>query len=246
MQKALFFAIVILGLGGRSGFADIASVSGTASVAEADGAGVDLEVNPDGSVTYLALNQFTGMWLIPSGGGFPQLNNTGVIIPSLPPGSTINSATFTIDSSGGGAVFNVGSAFGFDTTVTGDGSSSIPVTSLSDQTNGCSFGSPITGFNQNFWPLGAPALSFSFMPCSTGETLYVPTFYGDDDLLLQWTVPSDPGYYSSDYNVSVSVDYTISVDYTVAPEPRTYALLVGLGLVAILVSKKRTGDRGSV
>jgi hypothetical protein len=55
MQKALFFAIILLGLGGRSGFADIASVSGTASFFEADSVEIFFQVNPDGSVTYFNL-----------------------------------------------------------------------------------------------------------------------------------------------------------------------------------------------
>ena len=47
MQKALFFAIVLMGLGGRSGFADIASASGETFFNQADSAEVYLEVNPD-------------------------------------------------------------------------------------------------------------------------------------------------------------------------------------------------------
>jgi hypothetical protein len=161
-----------------------------------------------------------------------------VYTPSLPPGSTINSATFTIDDVQAGAEGNTitGQPAGFDYTITGEGSTSIPGTSLLDQNGGCGpFGNP-----------GPAALSFSFMPCSTAATYYIPLFYGTDDLMFQWTVPSQPGLYGTGVNAYVTIDYTIAVDYTVAPEPRTYALLVGLGLVAILVSKKRTGDHGSV
>ena len=177
---------------------------------------------------------------------------------SLPPGSTINSATFTINDVSAGAYVNHASQlFGidapgfFNATVTGNGSTVIPITYLTVQSGGCGpFVSPNLGYNISTTPpqpLGADALSFSFMPCSTGFTWYIPVFSGTDDLMVQvLSLPSQPGFYYVDYNDEVVIDYTISVDYTVAPEPRTYALLVGLGLVAILVSRKRTGDRGSV
>ena len=206
-------------------------------------------MNSDGSVTYLDIQQFSGSWYLPGGSGGGGLDNTGVTTPSLPPGSTINSATFTIDNVQAGASGNTitGQPAGFDYTITGDGSSSIPWTLLLNQSGECGpFGAPASGFDpQTFQPIGA-ALSFSFMPCSTAATYYIPLFYGTDDLMFQWTVPSQPGIYDTGVNAYVIIDYTIAVDYTVAPEPRTYALLVGLGLIAILVSKKRTGDRGSV
>jgi hypothetical protein len=48
--------------------------------------------------------------------------------------------------------------------------------------------------------------------------------------------PLGPGEYDVGYNIAVGGEYTVTEDYHLnpaVPEPRTYAFLVGLGMVGI-------------
>jgi hypothetical protein len=82
---------------------------------------------------------------------------------------------------------------------------------------------------------------FVYARLNCGKTFYYPDFSGGGNAMIVATdIPFlDPGFYSGGSNVSVSASFTVTEDYSTTPEPRTYAGLIGLGLVGLAAIRSR-------
>jgi hypothetical protein len=218
--------------------ADEVSASVDDSFSEAGSTQFQFIVNPDGSIfvedpfgnlsgpVSSVSSPFGGWELDVNGQGLGPHGSVPLLdVPALPPGSTINSATFSLNLTT--RVYAVESNVNW--TVQG----SLALQSIE--------GVPCV-------PLATPLSSnytCSFMPGTTSETLYSPDFSGGSDAVLVADlnivpgIPLEPGSYFAGVNISADAEMTITEDYSTTPEPRTYALLVGLGLVGLFTAKSR-------
>jgi hypothetical protein len=233
--SGIAFAAAVLAVTPQPVAADVASASGTGEFSEAGSALLQFSVNPDGSisgypgciefiscdgVTSAPLNWELNVNGVPLG---PHGEVPGLDFPSLPPGSTINSATFSF------TVFPSPADAGPGNNVFWTVQGSLAVQSVTLNA-GCAG-------QYTFTPLGTWSAPFpagntvSFVPCTTGELFYYPDFSGGGDATAVANIPSEPGAYFAGVNVLASADFTVTVDYSVAPEPGTYGFLVGLGMV---------------
>ena len=149
---------------------------------------------------------------------FPEGNLSALDFPALPPGSTINSATFSWSAGAGLGPSFPGNA---DFDVQG---------SLGLQSVNGPCGLLVVSSNAGMC---------SFTPGSTGETFYYPDFSGGAGAALVAEIPIEPGFYSGGANVIATATFTITEDYSTTPEPRTYGFLVGLGLVGLFAIRSR-------
>jgi hypothetical protein len=197
-------------------------------------------VNPDGSVSCWfwdgvdcgIATSASASWDLDVTGqvGFPEGYLGALDFPALPPGSTIDSATFSW-SVGEGIIPFPGS-IGVEGSIVFNEVGSLGLQSVDG-------------------PCGLLAVSSdsdacSFTPGSTDETFYYPDFSGGGDAMLVAVIPSEPGDYSGGGDVLASATFTITEDFTPAPEPRSCGFLVGLGMLgfAVMRRKQRSPHRG--
>lgn len=229
-----FAALVVAGTP-RPAAADVASASASGFFGEAGGAFFAFVVNPDGSLSCYDFG-FGCFGPSTSGGlawefdadGSPLGSAGGSSLldfPALPPGSIIDSATVSFDA-------NVGTNYAVPFNNVGytvEGSLALQsVTFSSSCGGGGSFSAPFSGVEP-----------IAFVPCPFGDTFFTGDFSGGGDATADAVIPSEPGAYVSTLNVGVSVDYTITVNYSETPEPHTYGLLIGLGMVGFFAIRIR-------
>jgi len=204
------------------------SENGFGTFEEAGGADINFTVNPDGSLSGLFSNSpvTSGSlsWELPPGFFGPQGASPGLDFPALPPGSTINSATFS---------FNVTEGLNY---LTGDNINDNIAGSLALQSVSLGGACGLKAWSVPF----PPGNTVSFTPCSTGEQFYEPDFSGGGNASAAAVIPSQPGGYIGGLDVAVSANYTITVNYSTTPEPRTYGFLVGLSLVGLFAVRRRS------
>ena len=232
--SGIAFAAAALALTPLPVAADVVSASVGDFFSEAGSAQVQFVVNPDGSIFVEdQIGNLSGpVTSVSAAFGGWDLDVTGQIggpidvppldFPALPPGSTINSATFSLNLTAG--------AFEVVGNVNWSIQGSLAVQSIE--------GVPCV-------PLAMPLsqnYTCSFMRGTTDEQLYFPDFSGGSDAVLvaDLSVPLDPGSYSVGVNIGAAAEMTITEDFSTTPEPRTYALLIGLGLVGLFAIKSRT------
>jgi hypothetical protein len=191
---------------------------------EAGDASLYFTVNPDGSVSCIDFlfgcgisTSASASWnLAVNGQFFPEGNLEALDFPVLPPGSTINSATFSwsvgegYNLFPGNIDFNEVGYLGLQTVIGPCG-----VLEVSSNSGSC-----------------------TFTPASTAETFSFPSFSGGGNAMLVAVIPDEPGDYTGGSDILVSASFTVTENYSTTPEP-AYSFLVGLGVVGLIATRIR-------
>lgn len=225
MRASTFAAFLLVATSLRLSADVVVSATGSGYFTEADSGGIDLTVNPDGSVTINNEQDFSGGFSADfNAPSFGSAGGTGqLMLPSLPDDAIINWETLTFSAS----ATTVGGPGFSSLTVGPQGPINITSVSLDTCTGTCTWNTA-----SGTVPITLP------LPIGGDATAYGLSVSGTDGGGLVYTVPSTPGEYFGDENIEVLANWEIDVDYSEAPEPGFIAP-VALGMIAFIAVKGR-------